>query len=305
MKGSIKKYMKVGILHFMSFPECIKGDGPILETLQKIAVDEFFDAVEMTWINDDDTRAKAAQMIDVAGMSVAFGAQPMHLTTGQNINDLDESKRIIALNALKRGVDEAYELKAKGFSYLSGKYADETFDESYAQLTKSTKELLDYAKAKGDMPIALEVFDYDIDKKSIIGPTALAKKFAQEITSEYDNFGLLVDLSHTPLCHETIEGALVPLKDYIIHTHIGTCVMGDKSIPAYGDLHPRFNFANSENSPADLAKFITTLDDIGYFQKFDRPFLSFEVRPTGDEDSELVIANCKRVLNEAWAMIAD
>ncbi|MGI5850199.1 MAG: sugar phosphate isomerase/epimerase, partial [Christensenellales bacterium] len=33
------------------------------------------------------------------------------------------------------------------------------------------------------------------------------------------------------------------------------------------------------------------------------PILSFEVKPWGDEDSELVIANAKRTLNEAWAML--
>jgi hypothetical protein len=30
-----------------------------------------------------------------------------------------------------------------------------------------------YAKEKGNMPVALEVFDYDVAKKSIIGPPTL------------------------------------------------------------------------------------------------------------------------------------
>ena len=33
------------------------------------------------------------------------------------------------------------------------------------------------------------------------------------------------------------------------------------------------------------------------------PILSFEVKPFGDEDPEIVIANAKRVLNEAWARV--
>lgn len=303
MIDSIRKYMKVGIIHFMAFPECIKGNGPILQTLKKIACDEFFDAVELTWINDDETRNKAAEIIDVAGISVAYGSQPRLLTTGQNINDIDESKRLLALNSLKKGIDEAYELGATGFSFLSGKYTEQNFDKAYDQLIISTKELCEYAKSKGDLMVALEIFDYDIDKKSIIGPTELAAKFAKEMCSLYDNFGLLIDLSHIPLTHETIEGTLYPLKDYIVHAHIGSCVMGNPSMEAYGDAHPRFNFKNSENSAADLAKFIKTLMDIGYFERFDRPFVSFEVKPINDEDSELIIANCKRVLIEAWALI--
>ncbi len=33
MNESIHKYMKVGLIHFMAYPNCIKGEGPIEETL--------------------------------------------------------------------------------------------------------------------------------------------------------------------------------------------------------------------------------------------------------------------------------
>jgi len=34
-----------------------------------------------------------------------------------------------------------------------------------------------------------------------------------------------------------------------------------------------------------------------------RRILSFEVKPVGDEDPDIVVANAKRVLNLAWAQI--
>jgi len=46
----------------------------------------------------------------------------------------------------------------------------------------------------------------------LIGPATLAKGFAEIITGEYDNFGLLVDLSHIMQLHETIEQAILPIK---------------------------------------------------------------------------------------------
>ncbi|MPN57051.1 hypothetical protein SDC9_204745 [bioreactor metagenome] len=165
---------------------------------------------------------------------------------------------------------------------------------------QSTKEICVYAKAKGDMKIALEVFDYDVDKKSIIGPVALAKRFAAEITAAYDNFGLMVDLSHLPLLHETPEESLIPIKDYIIHAHMGNCVVKDPSYPAYGDAHPRFGFPNGENDVEELAAYLRVLLSIGFLNKQNRPIVSFEVKPFDDEDSDLVIANAKRVLNLAW-----
>ena len=83
---------------------------------------------------------------------------------------------------------------------------------------------------------------------------ALAKRYAEEIRAEYDNFGLMVDLSHIPLLHETIEESLLPIKDYIIHAHMGNCVVKDPDLPAYGDAHPRFGFPGSENDVDELVE---------------------------------------------------
>lgn len=303
MNEPIQKYMQVGLIHFMSFPECIQGEGPIEETVRKVALDDYFDVIEVTWMKDPTVRKKVARMMDVSGMTLTYGGQPRLLTTGHNINDLNEEGRQVALKSLKEGIDEAYELNAKGFAFLAGKYEEATKEDSYKQLVKSTKEMCAYAKERGDLRIVTEVFDYDIEKRSLIGPTTLAKRFAEDILEDYDNFGLMVDLSHIPQMHETIEESIYPVKDYIVHTHIGSAVLEDPSYDAYGDQHPRFNFPYSVNGSKDVAAFIRALMDIGYFKKFERPIMSFEIKPFGDEDRELTIANCKRVLNEAWAMV--
>lgn len=303
MNESMHMYMKVGLIHFMAYPTTMKGEGPILETLKKIAADDYFDAVEVTWIKDKDIRQKAKKIIDTAHMTVAYGAQPRLLTTGFNINDIDEEGRQKALATLKEGIDEAYEIGAAGFAFLSGKYAEETKEEAYQALVKSTKELCAYAKSKGNMMVAHEVFDYDVDKKSLVGPVSLAKRYAEEIRSEYDNFGLMVDLSHLPLIRETAEESLLPIKDYIIHAHMGNCVVKDPSLPAYGDAHPRFGFPNGENDVDELVEYLRVLKDIGFISKDRRPIVSFEVKPFEDEDPELVVANAKRVLNLAWARL--
>ena len=236
-------------------------------------------------------------------MTVAYGAQPRLLTTGLNINDLNEEGRQKALANLKEGIDEAYEIGAVGFAFLSGKYEEAFKEESYKALIKSTKEICAYAKSKGSMKVALEVFDYDVDKKSLIGPAPLALRYAKEIREEHDHFGLMVDLSHIPLIHETNEESLLPVKDYIIHAHIGNCVVKSADMPGYGDLHPRFGFPNGENDVEEVIAYLKVLFDIGYLGEGKRPIVSFEVRPFGDEDPDVVIANAKRTLNEAWARL--
>ena len=43
----------------------------------------------------------------------------------------------------------------------------------------------------------------------------------------------------------------------------------------------------------------------GFFCSENPYVLSFEVKPWKEEESEIIIANAKRVLNRAWAMLED
>ena len=303
MRESLHEYMKVGLIHFMAYPTTGKGEGPILETLRKIAVDDYFDAVEITWMKDAEVRKAAKKMLDTSHLAVAFGCQPMLLTQGQNINDLVEEGRLKALATVKAGIDEAYEMGAVGCAFLSGKYEEARKEEAYQILLKSTRELCAYAKAKGGIRIVHEVFDFDIDKKSLVGPATLAKRYAEDIRKDFDNFGLMVDLSHLPLLHETAKQAILPIKEYLVHAHLGNCVMKSPDQTAYGDQHPRFGFPGGENDIAETAEYLRVLKDIGFLNEKNPPIVSFEVKPVGDEDPDVVVANAKRVLNRAWALV--
>lgn len=303
MKESMYRYFKPGIIHFMAYPVTMKGEGPIVETIRKIASDGYFCAIEITWIKDPAVRREVKEILDESHLTVTYGAQPRFLTTGLNINDLNEEGRQKALATLKEGVDEAYEMGAQGLAFLSGKYEEATKEQSYRMLVESTKEICAYAQYKGSLRIELEVFDYDVDKKSIIGPAPLAKRFGAEMRYFYPDFGLLVDLSHFPLLHETIEESVIPLREYITHAHMGNTVVGDPSFIAYGDTHPRFGFPHGSNDVGELARYLKVLMDVGFLNEKNPPVLSFEVKPQGNEDPDVVIANGKRVLNEAWAKV--
>lgn len=295
--------MKVGLVHFMAYPATIRGEGPIVETIRKLAVDEYFHAVEITTIRNPDERRQVKEMLETSHMTVTYGGQPRLLTTGLNINDLDEEGRQKALATLKAGIDEAYEIGAVAFAFLSGPYEEARKEEAFAALLRSTDELCAYAKSKGDMRIALEVFDYDVDKKSLIGPASLALRYASEIRKKHAHFGLMVDLSHIPLIHETIEESILPVKDYIVHAHIGNCVVKQPGLPAYGDVHPRFGFPNGENDVNEVVHYLRVLLQTGFLNEQAPPIVSFEIKPFGTEDPDIVIANAKRTLNEAWAKV--
>ncbi len=301
MQESFYKYMKVGIIHFMAYPATMRGEGPIVETITKIAEDDFFTAIEITRIKDPDVRSKAKEVLISSGLAVGYGAQPVVLTTPLNPNSLDEDERKKAVEVLKQCIDEACYMGAGRMAFLSGKDpGDDKRQEAIDALIKTTRELCDYAETKC-MGIALETFDKDIDKKALIGPSELAAEFASAVNRR--NFGLMVDLSHLPLLGETPEQCANAVKDHVVHLHVGNCIMRDTSSPAYGDAHPRFGIEGGENGVPELAAYLKAFMDIGFLNGCDQPFMSFEVKPLKDESSEVVIANAKRALKQAWALI--
>ena len=304
MQESMYKFMKVGLIHFMAYPQVMEGEGPILETLQKIAEDDFFTAVEVSWIKDVRVRQKAKKLLEVSHLTVAYGAQPRLLVKKLNLNSLNETERQEAVDEVKSAVDEAYEIGAKSLAFLSGEDpGEEKREQALKLLISSIKEICDYAKSKGNLMITLEIFDRDIDKKCLIGPANEAKKLAAEVRKEFDNFGLMVDLSHLPLLGETPAQAIMPVKDYLVHAHMGNCILQDKEHPGYGDQHPRFGIKGGENDVKELTEYLKVLLDIGFLNPQNPPIVSFEVKPLVGESSEVVITNAKRVLREAWVKI--
>ena len=299
----LSRYVELGIVHFMAFPETIRGEKGILESIRKILLDDDFQVIEVTWIKDPKVRKEAAELFDQSGIKVLYAAQPRVLLQGLNPNALNEEERKRAVEDLKKGIDEAIEIGAKGFAFLAGKDpGPEKRSEAKKQLIKTISELCEYARSREkDLMVELEIFDREIDKKALIGPSREAAEIAKIVRKEHSNFGLLHDLSHLPLLGESPKEALEPIKKYLTHIHIGSCVL-DPSHEAYGDKHPRFQLKGSEVDVYDLRDFLKTLFDIGYLGGEPR-VVSFEVSPRPGEDPELVIASSKRFLWRAWSML--
>ncbi|MDR0434049.1 MAG: sugar phosphate isomerase/epimerase [Gracilibacteraceae bacterium] len=300
MNEPMRKYMKVGLVLFMAYPDTIRGEGPVAEYTRRVALDPFFEAVEVTWIHDQAAAAETRAIAELARLDLYYGGMPTQKLSNLNLNDLNAQNRKTALEQLKLRVDEAYRLGAQGFGFMSGRFEKGREEEAYRALTDSTRELCAYVKSKGNMRVSLEVFDYDIDNCSLLGPVELVRRFAAEISAVCPNFGLMVDLSHLPQLRETPVESLIPVKNYINHAHIGNAVIKNKLDPAYGDKHPRFGYPGGENDIDEITEYLRVLLAIGYLNQAKRPVLSIEVKPGPGEDPELVIANSKRALELAW-----
>jgi sugar phosphate isomerase/epimerase len=295
-------YCAMSIVHFMAFPETGGGQGPIIESVRRIAEDSFFEAIEISWINDAKVRREVRQILQTSQLQVGFCAHPAILSQKLNLNSQDDTERFRAIRQMQDLIDQAGELAASRFVFLSGPDpGDDRRQSARRALLDSIQQMCAYAKERG-IGLTLETFDRSVDKKCLIGPVHDAAEVARAVREDYPDFGLLYDSSHMPLLDEAPSDMHV-IKDYLVHAHVGNCVKV-KGNPLYGDLHPHFGFAGGVSGVGELAEFIRGLLDIGYLAegRTPRPWVGFELKPQGPgQTPELIVANAKRTWQQAWA----
>ena len=106
MKDPIQKYFQVGTIQWMTHPPV---NYPILDSVKTICCDEYFNALEITHIEDQETKDKVRDMLAQSHMKVCYGAQPRLLGPKLNPNDLDEEGRKKAEAVLMDSIDEAWQ----------------------------------------------------------------------------------------------------------------------------------------------------------------------------------------------------
>ena len=292
----------------MAYPEAQTDNSTYLETLTQLAKDDFFTVLEIVWTKDPTVRRAVKDIVESGHVPITYGAQPALLNQGLDLSSLSDPERRRAVDQVRTCIDEACELGAERLSLLSG------FDRGPAEREKRMQLLVDSLReicAHGEengMPITMEAFDREVEKKCLIGPAQDAAKFARTIRRDFKNFGIMYDMAHGTILGEDPKRALSMLKPFLDHVHIGNCVKRPPTHPAYGDKHPRFGIEGGENDLNELTYFLKVLFDIGYISKKRKtnghlPTVGFEVKPMPQENPEVVIAGSKRVWKQAWARV--
>lgn len=301
MRDFLDEYVRLGTVFFVSYPEAGRDGKELLRRIRQHGADPDFEAVELTHIADKELRQEVIRACREAGLAVSYAAQGCLLGNKKNLNALVEEERQSAVALMKECIDEAYEMGAETMSFLAGTYEIGKEEAAMDALVASIKELCDYAKERGELQLAIEVFDYDLDKCSLIGPAWRVKELMERICPEKENFGALVDLSHFPQIHETVKESVLPVSKYIKQLHVGNCVV-KKGCPRFGDLHPRYGYPNSAVDLPMVTEYLETLLKEGIITKEKRLIFSFEVKPDEGEDPDLVMASSKRMLRRAWRL---
>ena len=288
---------KIGIVVFMIFPELLKSDKGFSDRVKTLIDDPFFDLLEVSLVNENEWK-KTISYVKSSKRSVDFslGLQPEILVRGYNPSALDENERKKAEDVLVRGVDIAGRRGMKAIALCSGPNVEESLrSKALESFRRTIYSIADRASRYG-LPVYVETFDYQWDKKRLIGPLDLAAKFIEEARSTYDNVYLLWDLSHAPLLNEKPED-LKNYADLIGHIHVGCA---KKVNDRLYDWHPSFYRPGAINTEKDLARLLQVLHDIGY-----RGAVSFEVKPEEGQNPLEVINVVKGVLTRAYQLFLE
>jgi len=302
MQGRPQNYMRVGMVHYVAFPETMTGEGPIVESLETLCADEYFQAVEVTHIKDAGVRKRALEVVRKSGKTVGFNAQPLLTTGGYDLSSADPLARREAVDAVRNCIPQAIEWNACALAVMAGPDpGEEQRAHARVMLCSSLKEICEVARRTGGPPTVLDTFDRaPFGKNCLIGPTREAADIARRVYPFFLDFGLTVDLSHLPLLGETAEDCVRTAAQYLRHVHVGNCVIRDTNHPAYGDKHPVFSIPEGENGVDELAAFLKALFDAGFIAEGKRNDVSFRIRPFGDQTPDDVITNAKETLDAAW-----
>lgn len=305
MDGKIQDYCKLGIIHFMLYKFAGSGEGDILNTMRVICDDEELDAIEVTHVKDKAQRAEVAALLKESGKTVGFGAHPIIIGGGLDLNHENNETRQTAVDTVKALIEQAYEFNSAGFVVLSGKdTTEEKRPQARKLLVESLLEIDRELKYQGDMPLILEVFDrVDFGKNCLIGPHQDSAELAVEVRKSAPDFGILADLSHIPILYETPRNAIEAVKECLVHAHIGNCIINDSDHPMYGDMHPPLCDPAGVNGVDEVADFLKVLMDIGFLNQDKRPVVSFEVCVTEGLAPEELLRQSKDVTYEAFAKL--
>lgn len=273
----------LGSNHMFLYPDSITCAEAHTETLAKLSENEHVSALDC-WLWRGERAAAERDILKSSGKIINYNIGDRFGEAPSNPASPDKAEREYAYSTVMREIEYALSLDSKKIVIGSGRDFPSDRDAAKERFFEFIMKLGE--RLPRDVMLTLEPTDRDIDKHFLFGPLGETVEFVKSVRKAgFANFGLLLDMCHVPLMHETLESAVEKSRDVLEHIHLGNCVIKDKSSALYGDKHPAWNYPGSEYSSEDGVRFIKMLKKIGYTEK-ENNTISFEMRPMGSLTSE-------------------
>lgn len=288
----------LGINHQFLYPEAMVNGDIHTATLEELSQTPYVDALDC-WVwaahaKEEIRILRESGKVINYNIGDRFGETPVFPASG------DKKDKTYAMDILHRESDFALELGAKKIIFGSGKAVPGDMEGSLNRYIDFLLEWDEYLPE--DVCLCLEPTDWDIDKFFMLGRLEDTVRCVEAVKQQGGNMGILLDMGHIPIMHETLESAVRKTAPYLQHIHLGNCVIRDPQHPLYGDKHPCWGYDGGEYDEHDGASFLRILHQAGYLSRGKDQTVTFEMRTltgmTAQETTESLSGWFRRTRNQ-------
>lgn len=272
----------LGVNHQFLYPEAIVDAAAHTETLKKAIRLKNVDALDC-WVWRGSRAKEEISLLRSSGKIINYNIGDRFGEAACFPCSPEKADRIYAYDTMMREIEYAMALGSRKIVFASGRDLPE--DRSWAKERLAELISLVARQIPRDVILALEPTDRDIDKHFLLGPLDETVDFIKKVRRFVPNLGLLLDMCHIPLMHETLESAIEKADDTLVHIHLGNCKLDDPTHPFYGDKHIPWGYEGSLYGENEGVRFLKMLEKAGYYEKA-RATVSFEMRPYDGTTSE-------------------
>ena len=147
-----------------------------------------------------------------------------------------------------------------------------------------------------------------VSRTEMVRLTEMSPTSITRIINALINLGLIYETDSVPkssrgrkainLCVK--QDGIYTMGIFLTYDRIRTCIMDYGNHILYSDL---MQLEERYYDVEELAAYLRLLLKIGFLNEKKRPIVSFEIKPFGEEDPEVCLANAKRTLDLAWELV--
>ena len=265
----------LGVNHQFLFPQAMADWQIHTQTLREVSTYENIQALDC-WLWRGKSAEEEKRILLDSGKVINYNIGDRFGEVPLNPVSPEEKEQMRAYDTIMREIEYALSVNSKKIVFASGPDCPHDRRGAFQRLLELVIKI--GKQLPSDVVLALEPTDRDMDKFFLLGSLSETVDFVKAAKDRGVNIGILLDMCHIPIVHETLDSALEKTKEQLVHIHLGNALVRNPNSPFFGDKHIPWDYPEGEYSSEDGAYFLRQLREIGYFKESGAT-VSFEMRP--------------------------
>lgn len=298
----LREVARPGLILSQVWPGTRCCEGETLRAIEHVLRANFFSAVHTVDVPSPCERRYIAAACADSNVQLTYCLTRLLTENGLSLADLDESRRRLAVDGVRRWLGDAREQSATKLLLVTGPAPVEEPERQLGlkQFEKSLIEICQDAAGAPTVQVLIEALDVRAHKKCTLGLFEEAIQIVRRLAGRFDNLGVCLDTAHLLLNGESPAAGLLAGADLITDFHFCNCVT-EPAHPLYGDWHMPFGPPGSVDVRA-VADLMALAVGAGVLGPSRRPSVYCEILTRPEEDPFENMKACRRNLENAWQM---